>query len=374
MFRITMLPAEDGDCLFVELGNQDGSFRMLIDGGRESTVPPLLALLAALPSREPAIDVLVLTHVDADHIEGLLKLLDDHNFPEIGDVWFNGGEHLLAAAGLAAGRARRVAAPASAGDPEAILSIAQGIDFSGLIKRGRRRWNGAFDGGPVMVAGTELRKIAYSDNIAITIIGPPKEKLKTFAPLWAKKVGELHEKAVPVLTGRQRQMPNIGNIELLAKQADTADTAKPNGTSIAFVIEFNGRRVLFTGDAHPGDIAAALKTFEPGAERIRFDAIKVAHHGSARNNTSRLVGLLESQLWLVSTSGARNDHPDPEAIARIVLTPKGKTLAFNYRSEFSSEWDDHAMMRKFAYGVCYPDEGKSLAVEIDGVSPSFRSV
>jgi beta-lactamase superfamily II metal-dependent hydrolase len=373
MFRITMLPAEDGDCLFVELGDQDASFRMLIDGGRESTVPALLALLAALPPREPAIDVLVLTHVDADHIEGLLKLLDDPNFPEIGDVWFNGGEHLLAAAGFLPRRAPRVAAPVSASKPESVLSIAQGIDFSGLIKRGQRRWNSAFDGGPVMVAGAELPKVLHGDKIAITIIGPPREKLKAFAPLWVKKVEELQAK-VPVLKGRPRQKPDIGNIQLLAKQIDTADTAKPNGTSIAFVVEFDRRRVLFAGDAHPDDIADALKSFEPGAGRISFDAVKVAHHGSARNNTSKLIDLLESPLWLVSTSGTRNDHPDPEAIARIVLTPKEKILAFNYRSEFSSEWDDQPMMRKFAYEVRYPDEGKSLAVDIDGVSPSFRSV
>ena len=73
-----------------------------------------------------------------------------------------------------------------------------------------------------------------------------------------------------ILTGRPRQKPNIGNIQLLAKQIDTADTAKPNGTSIAFVIEFNGRRVLFTGDAHPGDIAAALKEDQLRQNSVRY--------------------------------------------------------------------------------------------------------
>jgi len=145
-------------------------------------------------------------------------------------------------------------------------------------------------------------------------------------------VEELRAKEIPTLRGRDRPKPTVGNLRELAKQLDVADTQKPNGTSIALIIEHAGRRVLFAANAHPGDIADALKGYQPGAGRVRFDAIKVAHHGSARNNTSRLVDQREGPLWLVSTNGAHHDHPDPEAIARIVLTPpQEKILAFNDR-------------------------------------------
>ena len=37
MFRITMLPAEDGDCLLIETGEDAAPHRILIDGGRKRT-------------------------------------------------------------------------------------------------------------------------------------------------------------------------------------------------------------------------------------------------------------------------------------------------------------------------------------------------
>jgi len=120
--------------ILVELGVENSPFRMLIDGGRASAKEPLSALLANLPKRAPpALDVVVLTHVDADHIEGLLDLLDADDAPEIGE--FNGGHHLLAAAGIATPARRARPGPPSADGWEQVLSIAQGIDFSGLIEK-----------------------------------------------------------------------------------------------------------------------------------------------------------------------------------------------------------------------------------------------
>ncbi|WEZ85493.1 hypothetical protein P6U16_25845 (plasmid) [Rhizobium sp. 32-5/1] len=73
---ISMLCADDGDCLFVEAAG----FRLLVDGGRaRAGTGALPAFLASLPPRagRPTIDLMILTHVDADHIEGLLAFLAD---------------------------------------------------------------------------------------------------------------------------------------------------------------------------------------------------------------------------------------------------------------------------------------------------------
>jgi beta-lactamase superfamily II metal-dependent hydrolase len=372
VFRITMLPAEDGDCLLVELGAENSPYRMLIDGGRASTKSTLSNLLAGLPARtSPAIDVMVLTHVDADHIEGLLELLVNQSVPEIGDIWFNGGNHLAAAMGYSSARRRERTERSSIDQPTAILSVRQGIDFSRLVEARGWRWNDAFHGGPVMTDGPNLPKIPAGEGM-LTLIGPPKRKLADFAPEWTAKLEEMRAKDLAVLTGRERPIPDVGNLPALAKQMDQPDRTKPNGTSIAFVIEHGGRRALFAADAHPGDVADALRALQPAANRVYFDAIKAAHHGSARNNTSKLVDLLESPLWLVSTSGANHQHPDPEAIARIVLAPPGdKTIAFNYRTRFNAEWGDPALMHAYGYQVRYPEEGKPLVVDIAGMRPVF---
>src|SRR5258708_523696 len=96
MFRITMLPAEDGDCFLVETGTPENIHRILIDGGRLSTARTHLHALmdTVRQSHRPRIDLVVVTHVDADHIEGLLDLMTAENVPEIGEIWFNEFRHI----------------------------------------------------------------------------------------------------------------------------------------------------------------------------------------------------------------------------------------------------------------------------------------
>lgn len=54
---------------------------MLVDGGPTYAYPRLKAHMEArlvgLPPAERCIELLVITHVDADHIGGILELLDD---------------------------------------------------------------------------------------------------------------------------------------------------------------------------------------------------------------------------------------------------------------------------------------------------------
>jgi glyoxylase-like metal-dependent hydrolase (beta-lactamase superfamily II) len=88
-----MLPGEDGDCLLLEYGNDAFTRRVLIDGGRAGTYPLIKPTLARLGGD---LDVLVVTHVDQDHILGVLALLEDSSRPvQFGDVWFNGFNELL---------------------------------------------------------------------------------------------------------------------------------------------------------------------------------------------------------------------------------------------------------------------------------------
>ena len=75
-FRIDMLPARRGDCLWIEYGDPTQPHRLLIDGGTGGTRRTIAKRLRDLPPDQRRLDLLVITHVDADHIAGMLELLE----------------------------------------------------------------------------------------------------------------------------------------------------------------------------------------------------------------------------------------------------------------------------------------------------------
>ena len=109
------------------------------------------------------------------------------------------------------------------------------------------------------------------------------------------------------------------DVDALAATPFQSDTSKTNASSIAFLFEFDGRRILFTGD---GDDPRIVESLRPIAEaeggRLRLDALKVPHHGSAANISRELLELIDCPR-LISTNGERHGHPDPVAMARILV-------------------------------------------------------
>ena len=79
--------------------------------------------------------------------------------------------------------------------------------------------------------------------------------------------------------------------------------ASANGSSIAVIAEYAGRRLALLGDAHAPTLAATLGRMAAatGAATLRLDAVKLAHHGSAANLSPDLLGRIEC--------GPRPDDP-----------------------------------------------------------------
>lgn len=82
MLSIEMLPVEHGDSLLVTYGDPDAPHHVLIDGGpyfvyRDSTFLERKTLLhrAQTPAEQGnQLKLVVVIHIDADHIEGIVKL------------------------------------------------------------------------------------------------------------------------------------------------------------------------------------------------------------------------------------------------------------------------------------------------------------
>ncbi|MGW0821314.1 ComEC/Rec2 family competence protein [Streptomyces sp. NPDC002845] len=333
MIRLTMMPGEDGDCLLLEYGDDTFIRRILVDGGRAGTYPRIKPALAAL---DGFVDLLVVTHVDQDHILGVLALLADPDRPvEFGDVWFNGFDHLLDAEGFGA---------------------QEGEKLTTALLRQRVPWNDAFGGRSVEIG----REFAwFDDGSTVEVLSPDRPQLERLAPKWVKECARNG-----LIPGRDPdEFPPVPgfehfgtvNVDQLAAVPFAPDRSEANLTSIGLLFEFEDRRIVLTGDADDRRLAASLR---PRAEaeggRLHLDVLKVAHHGSSHNISTDLLGLVDCDRYLISTNGKRHGHPDDIAMSRILKHggPE-KEIVFNYRDR-AATWDIGALKNRFGYTVTAP--------------------
>lgn len=345
MIRLRMMPGEDGDCLLLEYGNGDFQRRILVDGGRRGTYRRIKPVLAEL---DGPIDVYVVTHVDQDHILGVLALLDDPERPDFGDVWFNGFGHLQ--------------------DVED-FGPKDGELLTTALTTQQIPWNKAFESRSIEV-GRPLTW--FDDGSTMEVLAPDRALLEALVDDWvaACKTHGLIPGVDPAeVPRRSSDFEEFGGIDVdaLAEERFDRDDSLTNRSSIGLLFTFEGTRILLTGDA---DDPRLVKSIRPRAEaeggKLRLDALKVSHHGSAHNTSSELLGLLDCDRYLISTNGSRHGHPDDIAIARILKHGGArKDLVFNYRKR-AANWEVRSLEEEFGYKVLAPasdDEDGFITVE-----------
>src|SRR5688500_5215439 len=94
--ELRFLPASEGDAVWVRWGD-DLSHQLLVDMGKASTGTAIRARLERLAVTDRSFELLVVTHIDGDHIGGVLSGLVEA--PSLAgltfeDIWFNGWPHL----------------------------------------------------------------------------------------------------------------------------------------------------------------------------------------------------------------------------------------------------------------------------------------
>lgn len=341
-----MLPALHGDALLLEYGPPDTPHHVLVDGGPRSNITR--EAIAAALRQVRGLDLLVVTHVDADHITGVLRMLEHGDLPDrIGDVWFNGWHHL----------------------PSDQLGVKQGERLSKAIRKRRLPWNAAFDGGAVMVPDTgPLPVRELPGGLRLTLLSPTRQALADLRPAWKEVVEEAEPAGPPPVHERPVQPDRLGDKPLdpdaLAAAPFAPDDSEANGSSIAFLAEFDGRSVILTGDAHCGVLVPGLRRLAAGNGRVSAGALKVPHHGSAGNVSGELLDILDCRRFVFSTNGAIYGHPDRTAIARIVTRIPGSRLEFNYRTPSLEPWESARLRRRWRYETVFGDVDGHLLVRL----------
>ena len=163
MFTIEMLPAGPGDCLWIEYGTAQNPRRILIDGGASPSASSEVRRRTRALGQAAHFELLVITHVDDDHIDGILGLLSDtQSQATFGEVWFNDRIDHVGGAGP--------------------VSVGQGNRLSRLLLTQNQPWNVAFGGRGVAIEPTgRLPVLNLAGNMRVTnlqLTSPAKDVIK----------------------------------------------------------------------------------------------------------------------------------------------------------------------------------------------------
>lgn len=337
-----MMAAEYGDALWIEYGNSSAPRIVAIDGGPQRDRSPLHVRLheRAKGGSKVHVELLIITHVDADHINGALAALK--SLPptvSFGDIWFNGFKHLV---------------------PQDLLGPAAGELLSQHLVKSGLPWNAKLNEGALVVPPTGELPVFDFQGLHLTLLSPTADKLARLHKVW-KSVLEKSGMASDALGSipADQQETETGRPDDLLGRSDTwppdvraltdrkpkLDAAEANGSSIGLLAEYQegGKTyaVLLGADCHAPVLESSLTRLlaSRDRERLKVDAFKLPHHGSSHNLTNGLLEKLSCRQYLISTNGNRFSHPDHEALARILV--KGGTqpaLLFNYDTPRNLDW------------------------------------
>jgi hypothetical protein len=332
MVQLEALNAEFGDCLLVHYeaprpgGGAPLNQLWLIDGGPKGTYTAVLRdRLSALGGGSGGalpIRLGVVTHIDDDHIDGMVGLtraLTANPTPaktpkvKFTDFWFNGFVETFGSSN--SGSQASVAALASDGGMDALLGgmpfdaaaeataflqgVADGVELIGHV--GKPGFdvtlNAQFPANPPK-AVAQPAPIEITRNVAdVVVLAPSQKALDDLKVKWAKDT-KTRAALQAVLGGR-------------------VDKSVANLSSIVMLATIHGKTILLTGDALADRIVDGWRAFKgkPAGKMTPhpIDIMKVPHHGSEANNSLELFELFPARHYVFCANG-RHDNPDMKTL------------------------------------------------------------
>lgn len=312
VLTLTSLPAGKGDCLVVEYASPGRhQHRVVIDGGLASSYADGFGAFAARHGNDGVLpaDVLVVTHIDADHIGGAITMLEQGSV-DAKDIWFNGLEQLVGARG-----------------------VTQADAFSRLIPTERRNCVVAHRLLVVPDAGP-LPSLPLPGGAQCTLLSPTTATLDRLTALWQRANDRGGEGPGPTEVIDRFDQEETESERGSGPVRFGADGSVPNGSSIAFLLEHGGRALLLAGDAHAPVLQSAIERMleQRRAQQLHLDVFKLSHHSSRNNVSVELLELLTVDCFLVCTSGNAS-HPDVDALRLIGAKFPAAAFRFSDGSE-----------------------------------------
>jgi len=327
MIEVEFIPIGDktdtGDailCHFTEPGTSTNRV-VLIDGGFTATADSIVAHVREYYGTE-RIDLMICTHPDEDHINGLFGVLEQLHVTEL--VIHRPADYGYSSDDVASGKV------------DDLIRLAQA---EGTTVSTRHFADTSFFSDAIRIAGpSELYYKSLLDE---------QENGTSAGSRVSGMFRSVLEGLRNALTPRSTD-PGEGNL------TDNGGTTARNNSSIVLDVQVDAYRVLFTGDAGAPALERAADYLDAsGRNTIGLpDLFDVPHHGSRHNLTTnvmnRLAGPVEdgtqSRSAFVSVGKQAEDFPRPEVANAFkrrgysVCATRGQTIRWSRNAASRTGW------------------------------------
>lgn len=363
--EIEVLPANEGECILITIGKED--IHILIDGGTAKTYKNYLRKrLIELKKENKVIDLLIVTHIDNDHIGGIIELLRENGSDveskiiKIRHIWHNSYRHLQFTKDATLGKAEKnilnkIVANGEINlnnnlDSNNPISAMQGTTLAGLIFKGNYHWNEQFNEQAISNNGVSYQ---FGKECFISVLKPNISDLEKLGKKWERDLKktkysfkfsrdqlfddafEYYYRFLPVDRNGYNEKISYENcikkqmtVNEIAQKPVLKDSSVTNKSSISVIIKYRDKRLLFLADNIGGDVLKYLSQ----EDRV-CNVVKLPHHGSVNNIDDDFIKNIESNTYLISTNSDKYNHPDIETLAKIACkrTRYVKKIYFNYK-------------------------------------------
>lgn len=300
-YQIEMLDVADADAfiVYVEVDGDIGLEKklILVDAGRYHDGDKILSHFNKYyPGRD--IDLAIVTHCDDDHFGGFIRILElmseyEQNSIKIRKFLINDPRNL----GLTTDDFKKANNQDSVDNHLKMIfgkSKKSLLDMIETLKIPKR--NAFAD----VITFNDM-KIGIPSELEppfdfITVLGPTEEYFKSLIPTMRKHgLNSINESSTDI-----NDLYTLDENALLegVNRVDK-DESPNNQSSIILMMDFCGKKYLFTGDA--GEKAFANMTSKHFQDMANVHWLKVPHHGSDRNLSKEIIQHLNPKIAYVST-------------------------------------------------------------------------
>lgn len=379
MLKMKLLPAEYGDCIWIAMTSKQ-YINILVDGGTTKTYREFIKKeMDDIRKVGQKLDLIISTHMDYDHIGGLVQLLKSEEKKNIGSVWYNGFLQMVDSKYYTQTENRfsvrdnkildDIISKGTMYDGEQDIGINEGMSLGTLLEENQISVNTVVGGKAI---STEYVKetIKLAENVEITVLGPSKENIQELEGYWKKemisrnytfrvsnkiKLMEAFEYQLEAIklfyAGERTRVSGQEELEKYIGNLSELDNSITNRSSISFIMHYENKKYLFLGDAIIDNILLNNIESVVGHE-YRFAAIKLPHHGSRYNITLKFIERYKADEYYCLTNSERFGHPDLEVLASIICSDSSfKTIIFNYPIDKAYFLEHQDWKEKYNYEI-----------------------